>query len=1014
MKSKKNYYKIKTIAFTLILLICNYSFAKNKLLLPPSNNNCSGSIPLPVNSDETCTNSTTVTFTQATTSTEGDNCTSQNGADIWYEFTATSTSQTISLSNFTGTAQPIVIVLYDGNCGSLTQLSCSQNNVLNATNLTIGEVYKVKIYFNTSVPSLSNTLDVCITTPPPPSGNNQTDCLITTINYDFESPDLASSLYPEFVNHNTMQGWRTTASDQMMEIWQAPNFENIPSYSGDQFIELNANVVSGVYQDYETPQPTVFNYGFAHRGRQGTDTCQLLAGPPGGPYSPVTSVSTGNTAWSYNTGSYTVPAGQTVTRFIFQSVSSVGGASVGNFLDSISFTANNGIITPSPFYLNCGELVANLEAAGTGTWSADVNNPSPVTFSDPTANNVEISGFTAQGSYYFDWTTQYCTSSIEVIFTGDNPPDPTVTDITYCQNQTAIPLDVPLDNPNNTILYYLNGSELPNAPTPDTSNLGSTTYYVIQETNEGCQSTAVPLVVTIVEGQTPITDFTLPSEVCESENTVTPVMDTNATTGGTFTASAGVVIDADSGIIDLTSSIAGTHDITYTVAEDAENCISESSTTVSITINKAPTTFPVTTLEECDDNNDGYTIFNLTPAVSEVINNQSGYTISFHETEDGATFGGTPIADIANYSAITGTIYIRVTEEGNTTNCAGVEPLELIVHPRPELPTPSNYELCDDNNSPDGVETFDLTTREAEITYGAAGVTAEYYTSQNDAQSGNNPITTPEAYQNTTPGGETIWVAAVSDFGCRSIGSFDIIVNPLPVINPNLEPFYACEEIPGEGQFETPEMTPVVIDGASGYDVYYYTDQAAAIAGGNDNLSSPFTAPTSTIYARVVDQATLCVTITPVELEVLPAPIAPQPAPLEECDFNNDQVAIFNIDPVLQQISNALGGNVDITVHETQADATYNANPIPNTGNYSNIQAQTSNGQQTLYIRVQSSQTECFDIVTLDLIVHPTPEAQLPSDYELCDNGSDDTDGEAIFDLTIKDGEVLGTDLDPG
>lgn len=135
-------------------------------------------------------------------------------------------------------------------------------------------------------------------------------------------------------------------------------------------------------------------------------------------------------------------------------------------------------------------------------------------------------------------------------------------------------------------------------------------------------------------------------------------------------------------------------------------------------------------------------------------------------------------------------------------------------------------------------------------------------------------------------------------------------------------------------------------------------------------------------------------------------------APLEECDFNNDNVAIFNIDPVLQQISNALGGNLDITVHETEADAIYDANPIPNTGNYSNIQAQTSNGQQTLYIRVQSSQTECFDIVTLDLIVHPTPEAELPSDYELCDNGSDDTDGEAIFDLTIKDDEVLGADLD--
>src|SRR5690606_29269082 len=203
------------------------------------------------------------------------------------------------------------------------------------------------------------------------------------------------------VNHNVVQGWRTTASDQTMEFWQEPNYENVPAYSGDQFIELNANVVSGVYQDYDTPQPTVFTYGFAHRGRQGTDTCQLLAGPPGGTLTVVATVSTGNTAWSYNTGTYTVPAGQTVTRFMLQSVSSVGGASVGNFLDAISFTANNGIISPNPFYMDCGEPVASLEAAGTGTWSAHNSNPSTVTFSDSTSNNVDVSGFSVQGSYYF-------------------------------------------------------------------------------------------------------------------------------------------------------------------------------------------------------------------------------------------------------------------------------------------------------------------------------------------------------------------------------------------------------------------------------------------------------------------------------------------------------------------------------------------------------------------------------------------------------------------------------------
>ncbi|MGW3464887.1 hypothetical protein ACWDE9_37310, partial [Streptomyces olivaceoviridis] len=46
----------------------------------------------------------------------------------------------------------------------------------------------------------------------------------------------------------------------------------------------------------------------------------------------------GNTAWGYYTGTYTVPAGQTTTRFAFRSISAAGGnRSIGNFLDGIFF-----------------------------------------------------------------------------------------------------------------------------------------------------------------------------------------------------------------------------------------------------------------------------------------------------------------------------------------------------------------------------------------------------------------------------------------------------------------------------------------------------------------------------------------------------------------------------------------------------------------------------------------------------------------------------------------------------
>ena len=67
--------------------------------------------------------------------------------------------------------------------------------------------------------------------------------------------------------------------------------------------------------------------------------CKVSAGPVGGPYIQIITASDSNTAWGVHTGSYTVPANQTTTRFLFESVSSVGGASLGNFLDAITFTA---------------------------------------------------------------------------------------------------------------------------------------------------------------------------------------------------------------------------------------------------------------------------------------------------------------------------------------------------------------------------------------------------------------------------------------------------------------------------------------------------------------------------------------------------------------------------------------------------------------------------------------------------------------------------------------------------
>ncbi|MFP9116128.1 hypothetical protein ACLI1A_19500, partial [Flavobacterium sp. RHBU_3] len=108
---------------------------------------------------------------------------------------------------------------------------------------------------------------------------------------------------------------------------------------------------------------------------------------------------------------------------------------------------------------------------------------------------------------------------------------------------------------------------------------------------------------------------------------------------------------------------------------------------------------------------------------------------------------------------------------------------------------------------------------------------------------------------------------------------------------------------------------------------------------------------------------------------------------------------------------------VTLTIHETEEDANFNngvgANPIANLNAYTNVQAYTTGGIQTLYITVHSATTECYDVVELQLIVHPVPVATDPlEDFPMCDNGQSDTDGIAIFDLTTYQGTVLNT-MDP-
>jgi uncharacterized repeat protein (TIGR01451 family) len=207
-------------------------------------------------------------------------------------------------------------------------------------NVTNGEVEDYKVAIE-PVPSLP--------------ASSVGSCEVAITNGSFESPALSTTPptpYQTFVankiaayNENDVPGW-TSFADSYIELWRNGNNTsgNPPAYEGEQFAEINAYVNGSLYQDVYTIPGSVITWQFAHRGRAGVDTMNLKIGSPGAtvaqinPTNNTTSFQTGNTAWVVYQGTYTVPPGQTTTRFEYKAVSTASGSqSVGNFIDAVRF-----------------------------------------------------------------------------------------------------------------------------------------------------------------------------------------------------------------------------------------------------------------------------------------------------------------------------------------------------------------------------------------------------------------------------------------------------------------------------------------------------------------------------------------------------------------------------------------------------------------------------------------------------------------------------------------------------
>ena len=145
--------------------------------------------------------------------------------------------------------------------------------------------------------------------------------------------------------------------------------------------------------------------------------------------------------------------------------------------------------------------------------------------------------------------------------------------------------------------------------------------------------------------------------------------------------------DADTGAnplpIPYTNAIANNQTV-YVRVEANIDAGCYNTTTLDLIVNPIPVPIPPTPIEVCDDDNDGFAMFDLTSRDIEILGGQTNMTVTYHETQADADNGvnaqGSPYNNI---SPNTQTLFVRL--EDDNSGCYDTAELVLLVNPIPSV-----------------------------------------------------------------------------------------------------------------------------------------------------------------------------------------------------------------------------------------------------------------------------------------------------------------------------------------
>ena len=426
----------------------------------------------------------------------------------------------------------------------------------------------------------------------------------------------------------------------------------------------------------------------------------------------------------------------------------------------------------------------------------------------------------------------------------------------------------------------------------------------------------------------------------------------------------------------------------------------------------APTLNPASIIYRCNADGTNDAVINLEDTIPE-INNGTGFTFTFYTTNQDAQDATNVITNPTAYNTVTTTLFARV--ENSTTGCFDLQSFDVIVSPKPVIPTIEDYVVCLNPGDTQG-EFFFETEKDAEILGSQTGMQVFYFTSQSGADNYDpangmtaDLIDKTVAYQ-TSNANETIFVRVenINDPTCATVGDFEINIGQIPVYNTAFGNFGTCDDASNDGiaTFDLSDFSTVLQQGSSQSltITYYFTEQDAIDTVNPIPDITNFTNSQNpqTLYFNI-DNGTICDGIDNFEVLVNPVPSGVTPTPLTVCDTDTDGIAQFDLTSVEDEVLSDLGVRQDdivVNYFPSQADYDAGINQIPNSqaSNYTNI-----TNPQTVIIEILNTSTTCFDTVELVLNVEVPPTLTSNLNFETCDNDA------TSFDFSEITSALIGT-----